>query len=249
MKNTELLQKTKALVKIEQKTTYQVLKHLEQIEKRKAFCQLGFSSLFLYCTKSLKYSEKEAYYRINSMRLMRTDKKIEKKIEKQDLSLTKAARLQTQKRQQNLSKQETFELVEKVQDMTTRQMELELKPMVEEILTVRLKASAASKLLKVKKLIGDYKDEEIIEILLDQKLREYQKERAGSLHSRHISKALKYRVFQRAKHTCEHEKCQEKRFLHIDHIIPHAKGGLNEFSNLRVLCANHNQYERLRCFQ
>ena len=249
MNNLNLLENTRKLVKLEKKTTYQILKHLEEVEKRKAFCELGYSSLFKYCVKELKYSEREAYTRINSMRLMRTDKRIETKIKNEELNLTKAALLERERKQHNLSQQETLDLMEKIKGLSSRETQKELKPITEKIITLRLNVSTSRKLEKVKKMLGrEYKDEEIIEILLDQKLREHQKVREGAKHSRYISKHLRSAVFKRANHTCEHPKCTEMRNLHIDHIIPYAKGGLNELSNLRVLCSAHNQFERIKCF-
>ncbi|MBO9666291.1 MAG: HNH endonuclease [Bdellovibrio sp.] len=37
--------------------------------------------------------------------------------------------------------------------------------------------------------------------------------------------------------------CGSTRFLQIDHRQPVWAGGTNEFQNLQVLCAQHNQYK------
>jgi hypothetical protein len=42
------------------------------------------------------------------------------------------------------------------------------------------------------------------------------------------------------------ERCTERGFLEIDHIIPAALGGRPTVDNLRLLCGPHNQYEAKR---
>lgn len=59
-------------------------------------------------------------------------------------------------------------------------------------------------------------------------------------------------LFQRAHHCCEYVsasngiRCISKYQLQIDHIVPIAKGGANDPSNLRVLCRTHNLAEARR---
>lgn len=53
-------------------------------------------------------------------------------------------------------------------------------------------------------------------------------------------------LFQKSNHCCEYidpitkRKCSSKYQLQIDHIIPVARGGDNESTNLRILCRTHN---------
>lgn len=47
-------------------------------------------------------------------------------------------------------------------------------------------------------------------------------------------------------HVDEHqERCKTRRFLHIHHVKPVAKGGANEISNLSLMCAGHHRVEHL----
>ena len=39
------------------------------------------------------------------------------------------------------------------------------------------------------------------------------------------------------------KRCESRKRLEIDHVIPIAKGGLTSASNLRLLCRTHNQFE------
>jgi 5-methylcytosine-specific restriction endonuclease McrA len=44
------------------------------------------------------------------------------------------------------------------------------------------------------------------------------------------------------------KRCDATGNLHVDHIQPHALGGTNEPSNLRLLCASHNQLMAIRTY-
>ena len=68
----ELLANIIILVKKEKNLTLSVIEHLAEIQNRRLFADLGYSSLFVYCTKHLGYCESEAYYRINAMKLTNT---------------------------------------------------------------------------------------------------------------------------------------------------------------------------------
>ena len=255
MTNFELLRSMENVVVIEKKYTLLVLKHLQEIELRKAFSELGYSSLYDYCLYKLKYPEMEAINRINAMRLMRLDPIVEQKIESKELSLTAANKIQSFARKAKPKKQHLLKIINESSGKSAKQVTAILERekgnnihiFKEKI--IRLAPTPSRKFDKAKDLIGDYTDAEIVEILVDQKLREPRApERGSSKFGRYISKELKDFVFKRAKHSCEFEGCNEKRFLQIDHIIPVAKGGENTPENLRVLCANHNQYARVQCF-
>ncbi len=63
----------------------------------------------------------------------------------------------------------------------------------------------------------------------------------------YVSGSVRYDVLKRAKHRCElcgaHE---EQAALHVDHIIPRAKGGSDERSNFQALCVTCNTNKRDR---
>jgi hypothetical protein len=256
LSNFQLLRSADKAVEAEKKFTLIVLKHLEEIEKRKAFSELGYSSLYDYCRNKLKYSEMESAIRVNAMRLMRVDKRIEEKIESKELSLTTANKIHSFARKAKPQKRRLMKIVNESVGKSSRQVEAILdrekgnQPLIFKEKIIRLAPSPSRKLDKAKALIGDYSDAEIVEILVDQKLREPRRPELGSSSKfgRYISKELKDFVYKRARHCCEFEGCDEKRWLQIDHIVPIAKGGENTPENLRLLCANHNQYARVQSF-
>ena len=95
LKDMELLTETKRLVENERHLLTQVLHHLCEVERRKLFCDLGFSSLFDYAVKELKYSEGQAVRRIRAMRLMKELPEVEEKIASGKLSLTHLSQAQS----------------------------------------------------------------------------------------------------------------------------------------------------------
>jgi 5-methylcytosine-specific restriction endonuclease McrA len=69
-----------------------------------------------------------------------------------------------------------------------------------------------------------------------------------SNRSRHIPQAIQDAVFARDKGRCTYvgrdgKRCSSTWNLHIDHIIPFARGGGHSVDNLRLLCGRHNQLE------
>ncbi len=60
-----------------------------------------------------------------------------------------------------------------------------------------------------------------------------------------IPSSVREYIFQRDNYTCKScGRNQDKTILNIDHIIPLAKGGSNDISNLQTLCKNCNQRKK-----
>lgn len=76
------------LVQNERSLLTQILYHLKEIEARKLFSSFGYSSLFDYACKELKYSSDQAYRRIQAMRLLKEIPEAAKKIDSGELSLS-----------------------------------------------------------------------------------------------------------------------------------------------------------------
>lgn len=137
--NTDLWLKTKSLVLEETSKTLEVLHHLREIEKRKLYLSHGFSSLFDYAVKELKYSHSAAYRRIEAMRLIKEVPEVESKILKGSLNLTTASQVRGYLKQacktgnQNISASFDFtessnklKLIEKLENKSSRDVEKEL---------------------------------------------------------------------------------------------------------------------------
>ena len=68
-----------------------------------------------------------------------------------------------------------------------------------------------------------------------------------SISDGYVPGSIRYEVLKRAKYRCElcgaHE---EQAALHVDHILPRAKGGADELSNFQALCVTCNTNKRDR---
>ncbi len=69
--NRALLSGIRKLSETERKTVLSILVHLIEIDRRKLYLPLGFSSLYEFCTERLGYSESTASRRISIARCIR----------------------------------------------------------------------------------------------------------------------------------------------------------------------------------
>jgi len=74
--NTELLAEVKRLAQCERETTATLVAHLIEVEKRDLFHAEGCSSMFVYCTEVLRFSEAAAYKRLRAARAARRNPQI-----------------------------------------------------------------------------------------------------------------------------------------------------------------------------
>lgn len=84
----ELLSQLEKLICREREITIEILRHLNEVERRKLHLQLGYSSLFVYCTEKLGYSESAAGRRIQAARCIRRFRVVERMVENNELSLS-----------------------------------------------------------------------------------------------------------------------------------------------------------------
>jgi hypothetical protein len=73
-------------------------------------------------------------------------------------------------------------------------------------------------------------------------------------NSRYIPADIKRRVWVEAGSRCTFvnpasgERCEAKRFLQIEHVVPFALGGKSNLENLTLLCSNHNKLKAIHTF-
>ncbi|HET9253069.1 MAG TPA: HNH endonuclease, partial [Candidatus Eisenbacteria bacterium] len=71
LRDDVLLRDLAALIVEERGTMAVVLAHLAEVDARKLFAPLGYSSMFAYCVEELKLTEDAAYKRIQAARAAR----------------------------------------------------------------------------------------------------------------------------------------------------------------------------------
>jgi hypothetical protein len=122
--NEVLLEKTQSLAQKERALTLEVLSHLLEIERRSLYAEIGYSSLFEYAVKELKYSESAAQRRISSMRLIRDLPEVESKIESGKPSLSSLSQAQVFFLQEKIEAK--LEILTSLEGKSTREVEKEL---------------------------------------------------------------------------------------------------------------------------
>ncbi|WII71686.1 HNH endonuclease signature motif containing protein [Bdellovibrio sp. 22V] len=92
--NVELLNRLEKLARTERKITHLILWHINEVESRRLFAELGFDSMFKYLTKHLGYGEDSAYRRLQAARLLKQVPAVAEKLEEGSLNLTQLTQVQ-----------------------------------------------------------------------------------------------------------------------------------------------------------
>jgi hypothetical protein len=121
-----LLSQTKVYVTREREMTILVLHHLKEVERRRLFASLGYSSLFDYTTRELGYCAASACRRIDAMRLLKEMPELEEKIQDGKLSLSTVARAQSFFKKEEVELEQKKEVMTLLENKSTREVEKEL---------------------------------------------------------------------------------------------------------------------------
>ena len=238
--NSDLLNSTKTFVAREKEMTLAVLRHLREIERRRLFAELAYSSLFDYVTRELGYDSASAMRRIDSMRLLKDLPEVEAKIEQGMLTLTAVARAQGFFRKEKLGIEKKQEIIAAIENKSTREVDKilaqastnpalhfheKIRPVTQELSEVRFYAN-------------------------DQLLKELEKIKGLLAHSHPIIRAVWKRDGGRCvwKNPKTGKVCGSEYRIQLDHEVPWALGGDNSTWNIRCLCFQHNQLEAEKWF-
>lgn len=188
IKDKELLNRTYIVRDEEKKYTLILLDYLAEIERRKLFADLGYSSLYEYCLKDLNYSEAEAALRVQASRLLNQNREIvEEKIIEGNLSLSQASAIQTffkeeeKKHDRQFSKEEKKELISSLSGKNIRESREELNqlktiPNNNKTINIKIDLETMKKLHELRGKLGTKKDDsELILDLVNDKLNKMEK--------------------------------------------------------------------------
>ena len=107
----------------EKQATLILLEHLAEVDHRRLYAVMGYSSLWIYVHQALHYSEPQTSERVNAMRLMVKVPEVKKELEAGNLTLTTIAKLASHVKREKCKTPETLELLEAVSGKTTRETE------------------------------------------------------------------------------------------------------------------------------
>lgn len=254
-----LLEDIKKLVTSERKLTTEILHHLREIERRKLFSELRYNSLYDYCVRELGYSEGTAYRRITAARLIADLPEVETKLKSGSLNLTNIASLVHFFKENDINEiPEKQKVIAQVDGLSRRECELKLmqlsdKPREERKHCIWIKDNTLGLLKDFKNLKGTNENwDDIISETVQTALAELQKtkfklvdnpRKPTTSESRIPTASVKREVFIRDKKCI---KCGSVHNLQFDHRQPYALGGKSTPENIRLLCFNCNQRERIR---
>jgi len=142
-KDHDLIQKVIHLASQERKIGVEILELLYEIEKRKAYADLGYDGLYSFCIHELRYSDSQAYRRITAMRAMHELPELKEKIKKGELTVTTVSQVQTHLRQNKRkgihpNRAEKLDLFKTMQNLSSHEVEKTLQTLNGEEVTVLL---------------------------------------------------------------------------------------------------------------
>jgi hypothetical protein len=268
--NEELAEHLKSLSSKEREILSLILEHILEIDRRKFFLKMAYSSLFDYLTKHLGYSAGSAQRRIDAARLMKEIPELSEKLENGSLNLSQVSLVQkairhkkvqiSNKREilkslENKSFFESQSIISKAFDIESKEQTKVTNQKDESIrLEVTLTKTQWEKLQEMKSLLPNGSGEwsEVLEYLADKVIEK--KTKAKTLpkpSAKRINISMRKHIRNRDQ-CCQHKDkttgriCGAKSNLQIDHIKPIWAGGTSTIENLQVLCANHNRYRYRR---
>jgi hypothetical protein len=245
-----------------------VIHQLSEIRRRRLDAQLGYDSLHKYCMEELGYSPGSAWRRINAMYALTDLPEIENRLEKGELTLASVSQVQSFCRREAKTIQEKNEILNQVAGLSKRETErvlAQIAPLPERPERIRelgvaieirvtLHAETLAALDQIKNLISHARPNasyaEVIEYLakmgvkkLDPTILPPGENRGGGDNSG-VSGG-RSQIWLRDGGRCTYvspggKTCGSQTFLQVDHIIPRAKGGSDDPSNLRLRCRAHN---------
>ena len=272
LSDKELEQRTRGLIDDERRTTVALLRHLEEIDRRKLYLERGYPTLYEYVIKELRISEGAAHRRIQAMRLLREVPSAEAPLSNGDLPLTTAAKIQTALKQQG--KELRSEVVKDCLGKSYREVErrlAEVQPQEKKEysrwlssdqvqLTVHLDKGSFISLHELRSLRAHAPSAKtyggLISDLVELGHIEWNplKRTATPTLASQCKTSLRDRIWQRDQGQCTYQdpatgnRCNSRHLLQVDHIHPRALGGTNDESNLRLLCAQHNRHRAEKTF-
>ncbi|MBL6989904.1 MAG: HNH endonuclease [Bacteriovoracaceae bacterium] len=236
LNDKQLLVNTKTFVKKESEISVKILEHLAEIERRKLFCDLSYSSLFSYCLGELGFSEQEAFRRIDAMRLAKKMPEVKAGLNNGNLSLTNTNMISSLFKKSEITEDDKIRIVKDVEGMTKKECEAKIDKIKDDLgitpppknekkskeqnggirLHLSLSKKTAKKFEKLKGLLAHQKDhstEELLNLMLDNMIEKTEKKKFKSqkkTSQKPSNKQTRYidKATRDEVYTRAHGKCQ-----------------------------------------
>ena len=166
----ELVSKTQALVKQEQRLVEELLNYLQEIFDRRLFAKLGYSSMFTFMTDELGYANATAQLRLDALKLVQELPTVKQDLLKNDASIHHTAQLQRFLRHEKKitkterPREEKQKLWDEIKDKSPQETEKYLAQVNPEVFQAREK-DRAKIITHEKTQISFVADEETMEML------------------------------------------------------------------------------------
>jgi 5-methylcytosine-specific restriction endonuclease McrA len=264
LSDQRLIADTKMWNEKEEYCTRQFLRHINEVNRRRLFCDDGSGSLFKYIRKNFNKSDSETSRRILAAKTLRHIPCADKALANKQVTLTNLAEvgslvvnIKSNKKKNEILKSivgktqsQTREMVE---ELTGKKRATRSNTRTHSDGSLRIHLTFTQQSTKDYEFLkeqlsnkGIYKPEDIIGHAISSTAESIRKKIIGIgsrkskviTNSRTISAAIKKAVMIRSGNKCEN--CSSKYNLHFDHIIPYSISKSSAIGNVRQLCSNCN---------
>lgn len=241
-----------------------IVEHLCEVEARSLHLDIGFGSLFEYCTKGLGFSKDVAFKRVKVAQAAAERPRIVEYLETGELSLSSVVVIASHL--ESVDEAAGDDLVEAARGKSKREAERMIAERLPDTapprggeLRLHMSERFEELLQEARDLEGDHDAAAILEKALERLVEVRKKQRFAQTDRPHaqarevttdaIPNRVKREVYQRDGGVCSFvgasplgpRQCGSTYQLEYDHIKPRALGGASTVANLRLLCRNHNQ--------
>ena len=244
-------------VKKEKEALREVLLHIAEVDKRRLYLRLAYSSMFAYLTERMGYEGGSAQRRLDAARLSLEVPTLIENLDRGEVTLSQVAFLQKSLRacSQKATQQEKIQLIEEIKNKSVKETQVAIAQSLDvevkqspKVLhqadnSVRIEVTLSSvqweKLQTMRELLsgslphGSW--DEVLEFVADKVIAQKKNQKNIKSQARQRDQCCQYRDPKTKR------MCGSKWNLEADHIHPRWDGGKDELQNYRLLCANHNK--------
>ena len=262
LRDEVLLVEVRSAVARERTATTVVVAGLAELDARKLYVSLGYSSLFAFCIEDLKLSPKEAQSRIRAARAIQQFPAALDMLGSGALTLTNLYLLAP-----HLTNDNHLALLRAAQFCTKREVEDQVAALYPErprqvLWRYHVSEETDKKLRRAQDLlrheIPDGDPATVLDRALSELIKNRERRKLGSVRrpaqprkvapgSRHVPASVRRIVGKRDGGRCAfvgtQGRCSETGGLEFHHIVPWGYGGQSTVENIELRCRAHNQYQ------